>query len=68
MLTINDMYDLSHTLAADYLSGFTYPWEALSGIKELIISLGEKLDKNEYDSHCDCCVSADYEETCDLSA
>ncbi|MBR6045427.1 MAG: UDP-N-acetylglucosamine pyrophosphorylase [Ruminococcus sp.] len=48
MLTINDMYDLSHSLAGDYLRGFTYPWEALSGIKELIISLGEKLDKNEY--------------------
>ena len=48
MLTINDMYDLSHSLAGDYLRGFTYPWEALSGIKELIITLGEKLDKNEY--------------------
>ncbi|MBO4359789.1 MAG: UDP-N-acetylglucosamine pyrophosphorylase [Eubacteriaceae bacterium] len=43
MYTINDLFDLEHTLASDYLKGFTYPWEALSGIKELIISLGEKL-------------------------
>ena len=49
MYTINDLYDLDHTLAKDYLSQFEYPWEALKGIKELIIELGEKLDTNEYD-------------------
>lgn len=43
MLTIKEMYDLSHTLAADYLAQFTYPWEALSGIKQLIVTLGEQL-------------------------
>ena len=48
VLRIVDMYDLEHTLAAEYLKGFEYPWEALAGIKELIISLGEKLDKNLY--------------------
>ncbi len=47
--TIEDLYDLSHTKAADYLRGFKYPWEALEGIKELILSLGEKLDPAEYD-------------------
>ena len=31
MYTITDLYDLDHTLAADYLKGFTYPWEALKG-------------------------------------
>ena len=46
MNTIHDLYDLSHTLAADYLSGFTYPWEALKGIKELILALGPKLDED----------------------
>ena len=49
MLTIQQLYDLSHTMARDYLAGFTYPWEALSGIKALILSLGEKLDPAEYD-------------------
>lgn len=49
MLTIRQLYDLSHTIASDYLSGFTYPWEALSGIKALILSLGECLDPALYD-------------------
>ena len=35
-LTISDLYDLDHTLAASYLRQFTYPWEALAGIGELI--------------------------------
>ncbi len=48
MLKINSLFDLSHTLAADYLSEFEYPWQALSGIKEMIISIGEKLDKESY--------------------
>ncbi len=37
------LFDLSHTLAGDYLAGFTYPWQALDGIKELILSLGPAL-------------------------
>ncbi len=47
---ISELYDLTHTLAADYLKGFTYPWEALKGISDLIISLGKELDPNEYDN------------------
>lgn len=46
---ICDLYDLTHTRAAEYLSGFTYPWEALSGIGELIISIGNTLSPDEYD-------------------
>ena len=49
MYTINDLYDLDHTLAKDYLSQFTYPWEALKGIKDMIIELGKTLDPAEYD-------------------
>ncbi|MBR6703886.1 MAG: UDP-N-acetylglucosamine pyrophosphorylase [Lachnospiraceae bacterium] len=48
MYTIKDLYDLDHTLARDYLLRFTYPWEALRGIKELILSLGPALDPAEY--------------------
>ena len=44
MLKITDLYDLRHTAAAGYLSGFTYPWEALAGIRELIVTLGQELD------------------------
>ncbi len=49
MYTIKDLYDLDHTLAKDYLSQYTYPWEALKGIKELILEIGSKLPKDEYD-------------------
>ena len=46
---IEDLYDLSHSAAGDYLKGFTYPWEALDGIKELILKIGETLSPDEYD-------------------
>ena len=48
MLTIRELYDLDHTLAGEYLAQFTWPWEALSGIKEMIVRLGEGLDPAEY--------------------
>lgn len=48
MYTIRDLYDLSHTRAADYLAQFTYPWEALAGIKAMIIRLGEGLNPDEF--------------------
>ena len=46
MLKITDLYDLDHTLAKDYLASFTYPWEALKGIKELIFNLGKTLGED----------------------
>ena len=49
-IRISELYDLSHTIAADYLRGFEYPWEALKGIKDLIIELGSKLNPEEYDN------------------
>ena len=48
MYKISELYDLSHTAAAGYLKGFTYPWEALAGIKQFIIELGESLSKDDY--------------------
>ncbi len=47
---IIDLYDLKHTIADEYLQKFTYPWEALKGISDMIIDLGNKLDPNEYDN------------------
>ena len=47
-MKISDLYDLNYTVAADYLKGFVYPWEALGGIKDTIIKIGKTLDKNEY--------------------
>jgi NDP-sugar pyrophosphorylase family protein len=42
-MRIADLYDLSHTLAGDYLKSFEYPWQALGGIKDFILSLGKTL-------------------------
>lgn len=46
---ITELFDLTHTLAAEYLSQFEYPWEALAGISDFIIELGNSLDKAEYE-------------------
>ena len=46
MYTITDLYDLSYTLAGEYLSCFTYPWEALSGLADCIRALGASLDSD----------------------
>ena len=43
MVTIQELYDLEHTQAKSYLSQFTYPWEALKGIKDFIVQLGSTL-------------------------
>ena len=43
MIKTMELYDLNHTLAGEYLKKFEYPWQALSGIKELILELGSKL-------------------------
>lgn len=48
MYTISDLFDLSHTLVKDYFSDFTYPWEALPGIKKMVEALGPTLDKEQY--------------------
>ncbi len=45
MLTVTSLFDLTHTAAAEYLRGFAYPWEALSGIGELIVRLGAALNE-----------------------
>ena len=48
MITIPSLYDLHHTMAKAYLEEFTYPWQALRGIKDLILSLGAGLDDTQY--------------------
>lgn len=49
MIKTEELYDMSHTAAADYLKKFDYPWQALAGIKELVITLGKALDEADYD-------------------
>lgn len=48
-LEVTSLFDLAHTQSADYLSAFRYPWEALDGIKQMILDLGEKLPVDEYE-------------------
>ena len=43
MIKTTELYDLSHSMAGNYLSGFDYPWQALAGIKALILELGSQL-------------------------
>ena len=45
-LKTSSLFDLNHTLAGDYLAQFEYPWQALDGIKELILSLGPTLGED----------------------
>ena len=52
-LTIGKLFDLNETVAGDYLGGFVYPWEALSGIGELILSIGKNLSKDKYEKRGD---------------
>ena len=49
MLKTSDVFDLTHTLAADLLERTEYPWEALGGIKQFIIEIGRTLPADEYE-------------------
>lgn len=46
MMNITDLYDLKHSIAGAYLREFRYPWEALAGIQNLILTLGPKLGED----------------------
>ena len=47
-LNTTGLFDLSRTLAGDYLARFAYPWQALDSIKDLILALGPTLG-DEYE-------------------
>ena len=49
MLSISDLFDLEHTAAKDYLKQFRYPWEAVAGIREMIIRLGNQLGEDYHE-------------------
>lgn len=51
MFTIKELFDLDHTLAKEYLQGFTWPWEALSGISDMISALGKTLGEDYEEMH-----------------
>ena len=46
---ITELFDLTHTMVADYLTGFEYPWEALGGLAEFVRLRGIGLSEAEYE-------------------
>ena len=46
MITTTALFDLEYTIAKEYLKQYTYPWEALKGIKALILQLGPELGED----------------------
>ena len=46
MLTTSELFDLNHSLAGSWLAGFPFPWQALAGIHDLILTLGASLDED----------------------
>ena len=46
---ITNLYNLDETISKEYLSQFTYPWEALAGISDFIKEIGPTLDPEIYE-------------------
>ena len=48
-IKVRDLYDLTHTRAAEMLGACEYPWEALGKIKATVLAIGQTLDPEVYD-------------------
>ena len=48
-IKVKDLYDLTHTRAAQMLETCEYPWEALDKIGAAVLAVGETLDAAAYD-------------------
>ncbi len=46
MVKTTQLFDLTHSAAGEYLAGYEYPWQALKGIKDLILALGAQLGED----------------------
>lgn len=46
---IENLYDLSETIAAGLFKDAVYPWEVLGQIKDFIIALGSRLDSSRFE-------------------
>ena len=44
----NELFDFSHTIAAELFEGCEYPFEALPKIKDFIVNISKTLPKDEY--------------------
>lgn len=48
-ITIEELYDLSETIASELFVGVTYPWEVLPKIHDFILNLGQKLPEDVFE-------------------
>ena len=48
-MTIEKLFDTEKTTAKEYLAQYTYPWQALPHIGEMVKALGENLPEGEYE-------------------
>lgn len=50
-VTIDELYDLKETIAAELFEGAEYPWEVLPKIHDFIMELGKRLPKEIFEEH-----------------
>lgn len=50
MLKMEEILDLTHSIAADIFEGKTYPWEVLEDISAFIVEKGKTLSSEAFDS------------------
>lgn len=48
-VTVNELYDLNETIAAELFRNVTYPWEVLPQIHDFILELGKSLPEELYE-------------------
>ncbi len=48
-IKISDLYSLEESIAGEFLKEYTYPWEVLPNIGDIIKKIGPTLPKNKYD-------------------
>ena len=48
-ITIENLYDLKETIAADLFTEAEYPWEVLPRIHDFILELGKRLPEEIYE-------------------
>lgn len=51
--TIVNLLDLNETIAAEYLRDYTYPWEILPHIREIILLIGPTLPEDRFEKRGD---------------
>lgn len=49
LVSIKNLFDLTHTMAAPFFEKLTYPWQALPEIGAWICELGKQLPEEEYE-------------------